>query len=491
MATDKGYRIQQAIKDLIQSNLLLSVLLPEGETLVAYEPQSALVRCSCETFSGAGLDSRNLPECGLFVALEGEHVDGRKFADGPLKAGHWMLTRPLSTGEKDPLLALEVDAESGVLVCEDPERALAELASCWRQNLDVEIVAVTGTNGKTTTKDLISAMLSGAGKTQATAGNLNNHLGLPLTLLNLKKDTRFAVIEMGASDVGEIKFLAGLTKARVGVITNASAAHLAEFGSLENIIEAKGELLEVLPSTGVAVLNADSPGFAQWRKRAVCPVVSWGQDKGDHQWSWSMPAENASQQLILDGDAWPVPLPGLHNAANLCAAILACRALGISDEILVGALSSFQGSDHRGLLVSWNGRVILDDSYNANPASMMAAVQALLALPGAGRTVAVLGAMAELGPDSKAIHVATGEKLQREKLDFLMAVGETAFPLVEHKSENCEVLEVDGHEEAVDWLRENTLAGDRILIKGSRSSAMERVLKILQKDDEILNERTE
>ncbi len=488
MATNQGYSLVAAMADLMQANLLHSVLLPENGKLKSFEPTAALEHCRNLEIFGAGLDSRNLSKNNLFIALVGDQVDGRDYAADPLAAGHWVLTRPSAENETDPLLKHKSVPGCGVLLCQDPEKALARLAACWRQNLNAEIVAITGTNGKTTTKDLVRVMLAGEGKTQATAGNLNNHLGLPLTLLNLEKSTRFAVIEMGASSVGEIRFLAEITVPKVGVITNASAAHLEEFGSLENIIEGKGELLEFLPLDGVAVLNADSPGFEQWRERAVCPVVSWGSDKGDHRWAWRPATAELSEQMILDGSPWTVPLPGRHNAANLCAAILACRALGIDDGILATALQSFTGSAHRGIVVPWAGRFILDDSYNANPASMLAAVQALSGLSGSGRTIAVLGAMAELGPGSESIHRRCGHVLGREKLDFLVAVGEPAFPMTDNHFESCAAIKVPDHQAAADWLRNNTTAGDRILIKGSRSSAMEKILHLLQQADEILNE---
>ncbi len=494
MATEQGFKIHQVITELMQNNALHSVLLPEGDHLKAHTPATALQTISSEFIIGAGLDSRNLPENALFVALDGENVDGRNFVASPLEAGHWILTRNVNDDPDhpvDPLLNLKAVPGGGVLLCQDPENALALIAACWRKTLSVEIVAITGTNGKTTTKDLVRAMLSGAGKTQATAGNLNNHLGLPLTLLNLQEDTRYAVIEMGASAVGEIRFLAGLTVPQVGVITNASPAHLSEFGSLENIIEGKGELLEALPADGVAILNTDSPGFERWQKRAVCPVVSWGQEQGNHRWTWSPADENTEESLILDGTPWYVPLPGHHNAANLCAAVLACRALGVDDEILQRGLSSFQGSAHRGLVVHWSGRTVLDDSYNANPASMVAAVGALTAMPGSGRTVAVLGAMAELGPDSASIHEETGKKLMHEKLDFLLAVGETAFPLAAQDADHCQTFQLEDHEAAALWLMKNSKAGDRILIKGSRSSAMEKVLQILKNHEKTGKGNTE
>ncbi len=481
MATEQPYTIEQAIGDLEQAGLLHSILLPNGSgmdsvTLATIRPQTVGA-----TFQGAGLDSRDLSGTALFVALAGENVDGRDYAASALSEGNWVLTRTMNQGQDDPLLAANGAPDSGVLLCAEPELALAHLAGCYRRRLAVEVVGVTGTNGKTTTKDFIRAMLGAAGKTQATPGNLNNQLGLPLTLLNLQHDTKYAVIEMGASAVGDIRFLAEITHPKVGIITNAAPAHLAHFGSLENIIDGKGELLAALPSDGTAVLNADSPGYERWQEKASCPVVSWGIETGDHHWSWLASETSPGGHLLLGDESWPVPLPGRHNAANLCAAILACRALGIGDDILRRGLQDFAASDHRGKLLSWEERLILDDTYNANPVSMLAAVNSLAELAGDGRTIAVLGTMAELGTGSDEIHEETGKDLGVGPLDILLAVGENAFGLADGFSgtEAGVAHKIIGHQEAVDWLILNSAPGDRILIKGSRSSSMETIIQKL------------
>jgi len=492
VAAERSYSLEKAITDLSRQGLLHSVLMPGNGRLIEETPDEAIKNVSqAINFSGAGLDSRNLKPGMLFVALAGEKVDGRVYAEGPLKNNHWVLTRKLPQDQDDPLINFKVSGGSGVFLCANPEKALACLAASWRDSLRVEIVAITGTNGKTTTKDFVAAMLSGAGKTQSTPGNFNNQLGLPLTLLNLDSDTRYAVIEMGASSIGEINFLAGLTKPKVGVITNASAAHLAEFGSLENIIDGKGELLDHLGKEAVAILNSDSPGYEQWLKRVSCDVVSWGTDKADHIWTWQPALGTAGEKVILDGKSWTIPLPGRHNGANLCAAVLACRSLGVDEEVLRKALGSFQGSAHRGVLLSWEGRTVLDDSYNANPVSMVAAVKTLVNLQATGRTFAVLGAMAEMGAESEEIHRRTGRDVLAENPDFLLAVGENAYPMVDNDGGNENLVKLETHIEAASWLMENTVPGDCILIKGSRSSAMELVLKQLQKSKPISQKEIE
>ncbi|MBK8166496.1 MAG: UDP-N-acetylmuramoyl-tripeptide--D-alanyl-D-alanine ligase [bacterium] len=477
MTARPGIPLAAAVADLRAAGLLQDLLVggPDGLRPAAVAPAAA-------AFAGAGLDSRRLGAGELFVALRGEKADGRDFAVRAAHAGHWVLTRVWDGPGADPLPGAPAPDTAGVLVSCDPEAALAALAAAHRARLDgLIVVGVTGTNGKTTTKDFVRAALSGAGAVAATSGNLNNRLGVPLTLLDLHAGLRFAVVEMGASAVGDIERLAGPARPRVGIITNASPAHLAEFGSLDGIIQGKGELLDALPNDGTAVLNADSPGFERWCARARCRVESLGRRVGDHRWTWQAGSPGQPSVLTLDGREWPVPLPGEHNAANLAAAVLAAGAAGASVAEIAAGLAGFQGSPHRAVLLRLGGRVVLDDSYNANPGSMAAAARALVALPGAGRPVAVLGAMAELGPDSHRIHLETGQILAAAGVAALVAVGENARGL----REGFDAAGGSGHycaslEEAAVLLTEITAPGDRLLVKGSRSAGMERLLALLE-----------
>jgi len=482
--SEQRYSIAQATADLATAGLLEGVVTAATGERVFHSPGDGDFSPGAG-FTGAGLDSRTLAGDQLFVALKGEKVDGRDFIPGVLKDGHWVLAEVLAENQ-DPhpeeklFPGWDLTAGTGIILTRDATAAVACLASAWRRRFTVKVAGVTGTNGKTTTKDLLAAMLQGAGPTWATAGNFNNRLGLPLTLLGLTREHKFAVIEMGASAVGDIARLAPLAAPHTGVITNASPAHLAEFGSLEDIIQGKGELLDSLPADGCAVLNADSPGFDTWRKRAACRVVTFGRATADHIWSWQPQGPDGQPLVQLDGQTWSVPLPGEHNGANLVAALLVARSFGLTDEVIRAGLAGFIGSAHRGILLEIGGRVVLDDSYNANPVSMAAAGRALGRLPGTGQTVAVLGAMAELGSDSEQIHLQTGKELAAGPVDVLIAVGENARPFgvgfdagggVSHY---CADLK-----EAARWTALHTRAGDRLLIKGSRSAAMEEILPLL------------
>jgi len=455
-------------------------LFPAADAAAALERAGLLLNIQgapeAGGFLGAGLDSRTLAPAELFVALAGDQVDGRRFAADVLRAGHWILMAP---GEPDLMAGLPTAGpDGGLLLSQDPVAALARLARVWRDRFALPVAGVTGTNGKTTTKDLLRAALSGGGPVHATAGNLNNHLGLPMTLLGLRSTHAGAVIEMGASAVGEINFLAGLARPTVGVITNAAPAHLAEFGSLDGIIQGKGELLDHLPVDGTAILNSDSPGFVAWRDRAPCPVVTWGTQNADHIWSWR--AGPSGGRLTLDGDDWPVPLPGRHNGANLAAALLAARAMGRTDAEIRAGLNTFSGSDHRGVLLTAGHWTLLDDSYNANPRSMAVAAAAVADLPGNRKVAAVLGHMAEMGPDSEAHHLAVGGSVADTGVDVLLAVGETAAPLAQGFLNRGKPAHLFADvAAAADWLLAHAADFDRVLIKGSRSAAMETILPLL------------
>jgi UDP-N-acetylmuramoyl-tripeptide--D-alanyl-D-alanine ligase len=265
--------------------------------------------------------------------------------------------------------------------------------------------------------------------------------------------------------VGEIARLAPLAAPRVGVITNASPAHLAGFGSLEAIVRAKGELLDVLPPDGTAVLNADSAGFADWARRAPCAVVAHGEGAGDHRWRWTAAGDPQRGFLTLDGESWDVPLPGRHNGANLAAALLAARAAGLEAAAIRVGLAGFRPSPHRSHLEMVGGVRLLDDCYNANPESVVSAARSVVELGGGGRAIAVLGPMAELGERSAELHRETGRRLAAVGLDQLVAVGAAAAEL----AAGCRA----GGRAAL-----GPRAGDRVLVKGSRSAAMEQVIAL-------------
>ena len=486
--TETAYSVATAARALQADRLLAYALLRSGDGWRPAEPAELPGR-----FLGAAVDSRDVRPGELFIALSGMRTDGRLYVSQALNVAACALaglpsdqTQAAAPGRSDrpivplddPLCRVSAPDRRVVLVCGDPRRALGLLAGHWCAAQSTLMVAITGSNGKTTTKDFLAALLGGAGPTLATRGNLNNELGLPLTLLRLRPEHRFAAVEMGASAAGEITTLAALVRPRVGVITNAAEAHLAAFGSIDGVVAGKGELLDVLPPDGVAILNHDSPGYERWRRRARCRVITFGRTGGDHRWHW-WPHQTGGK-LELDGERWAVPLPGLHNGGNLTAAILAARAAGVTTEQMRVGLAGFRPSPHRSRLLTVGDRLLLDDSYNANPASVRSATAALLALAG-GQAVALLGTMAELGPRSSEIHRQTGRELCADGLDVLVAVGEAAQPLAAgFIAAGGRAFLCASAAEAADWAERHTNPGDRMLVKGSRSAAMDEVVTLLE-----------
>ncbi len=474
MADSRGYTMHEAIADLQKVDLFDTCHLHlDGRWRSARDvspPWPDLV------FQDAGIDSRTISAGELYVGLPGENTDGRHYVGSALRAGATIaLTRSWEEGGADPLLSGDPGHDAAVLLSPDPAAALSVLARCWRKRMPVRIAAITGTNGKTTTKDFLAALCGAAAPTHATAGNFNNDLGLPLTLLGLRRDHDLAVVEMGASGAGDIDRLATLASPQAGVITNASEAHLAGFGSLAEIVRTKGELLDHLPANGAAILNADSPGYDEWRDRTPCPVISFGVEAGDHRWHWQ--AADGGGRLTLDGREIPVPLPGRYNGANMAAALLTAEFLIGRTLDVADAMSHYAGSPQRSRCLHVQGLILLDDTYNANPASMLTAAGATADLPGTGRVIAVLGAMAELGPRSEDLHTDTGYRLREAGVDILLAVGPGAAALATgFVSAGGTSLTCDDAIAAATDLADLVNPGDRILFKGSRSSAVERVL---------------
>ena len=434
-------------------------------------------------FLGAAIDSRSVVPGQIFVGLLGERVDGRDHIGDALAAGAVaILTREWDGPGGDPLKSVPAVDGSVAFLTPEPRAALGVLAAEWRRRMAVKMVGITGSNGKTTTKDMLAAMLGAAGPCHATAGNLNNELGLPLTLLGLRREHIYAVIEMGASAPGEIAGLAALAAPVVGVITNAAPAHLEGFGSIEAVINAKGELLDALPPGGSAILNADSPGFERWLSRSPCTVISWGREAGDNRWNWDPLQDPSVCRLVLEGNEFTVPVPGRHNAANLVAAILAARACGVGDDVIRSGLLQFQGSAHRGRVLNPAGVLLLDDCYNANPVSMALAARTLAGLPGDGSLIGVIGAMGELGPTSDELHRGSGEALREAGLDLVLALP-GAEPLAAGFADaGGEAILCADHAAAADRLRSRARPGDKVLFKGSRTAAVEKVLDLYLAD---------
>jgi UDP-N-acetylmuramoyl-tripeptide--D-alanyl-D-alanine ligase len=447
------------------------------------------------------IDSRAVGAGDLFVALAGERVDGNEFVPAAVAAGAVavLTSRPVSGSAGSAVPAVLVD---------DPVAALGRLARAVRDRLpDLVVVGVTGSSGKTSTKDLIAAVLSRAGRTVANQGSFNNEIGAPLTTLEVDGETRFLVVEMGARGVGHIAYLGDLTRPTVGVVLNVGAAHAGEFGGLEVTAQAKGELVEALPPTGLAILNADDPLVIAMASRTRARVVRFGTVEQ---------AQVRAENVVLDEQARPafdlvvtgspadgeqpvspvrvqLALHGAHYVSNALAAAAVGLEAGLGSAEIAAALSEAGATSRWRMEVRRreDGLVVVNDAYNANPDSMAAALRALAAmaaaLPGQAGGWAVLGEMLEMGPESVAEHRAVGQLVAELGLVGLVVVGPGAAAIAEgaEASGNVRVLIADGVDDAVAKVQQNVRRTDVVLIKASRGIGLERVADRLLEVDTV------
>jgi UDP-N-acetylmuramoyl-tripeptide--D-alanyl-D-alanine ligase len=428
------------------------------------------------------IDTRSPEDGGLFLAVRGDHVDGHDFAQTAVEAGAVAVLGGRATGV-------------ATVVVDDPVAAVGRLGRHVVDTLGTEVLALTGSQGKTGTKDYLAQVLAPGGSTIATVGNRNNEIGVPLTVLRATPATRFLAVEMGARGVGHIAELCAVAPPRVAAVLNVGTAHVGEFGSREAIAQAKGEIVEALPADGTAVLNADDPMVVAMATRTSARVVTFGTG-GDVRWR-GLDLDDLGRpsfELGYDGGWSPVRLleAGAHQVPNAAAAAAMAHAAGVGWPEVVDALASARS------LSPWrmamheraDGLVVVNDAYNANPASMNAALDALAAIGerGARRTVAVLGEMLELGESSGADHVAVGEYAARLGVDVLVTVGEAAEAIADGARRTPgwagEAVVTAGREQAAEWLGHNAVARDVVLVKASRGAALEHVADVLTEPDQ-------
>jgi len=420
--------------------------------------------------AGVTTDSRNIATGDLFVALKGERFDGHQYVADAIGRGAAaaMVSREIAA---DPPLPL--------VVVDDTRLGLGQLAASWRERFSLPLVALTGSNGKTTVKEMIASILAShasAGVVLATEGNLNNDIGMPLTLLKLRDEHRYAVIEMGMNHAGEIDYLTHIAQPAVALVNNAQRAHIGILGSVEAIAHAKGEIYAGLKPAGIAVVNADDQFAGYWKKlNEGRRIVTFGfAESADVR---AMVA-GAQVRFVTPTDAFAVGLQvaGEHNVRNALAACAAAHALEIPPHDIQDALTHFSGVPGRlQRRPGRSGSTVIDDTYNANPESMKAALRVLAALP--GRRVFVMGDMGELGDDGPAMHAEVGAFARETGIDALLAVGAASRRAVQefgkgarHFDDLAQLIEEAGHEAA---------KGATLLVKGSRFMQMERVSEAL------------
>ncbi|HNP64497.1 MAG TPA: UDP-N-acetylmuramoyl-tripeptide--D-alanyl-D-alanine ligase [Woeseiaceae bacterium] len=426
-------------------------------------------------FSGVNTDTRSIREGELFFALQGPNFDGHDYIAVAQKKG--AAGAVVSSRVSNSLAQINVD---------DTRLALGRFGAAWRSNMEVRVVGITGSNGKTTLKELVAACLRIKAPTLATQGNLNNDIGMPLMLARIEQDHEFAVLEMGANHAGEIAYLVSLANPDVVVITNAGAAHLEGFGSIEGVAHAKGEILQNSDRPDVAVLNADDNYFDYWCSLVSdVSMLSFGfSESADVRASEIVTTASGSRfKLHLPNETLPLSLAlsGIHNVRNACAAAAVATALDIDAETIQHALESVTPVGGRlQPLPGINGCALFDDTYNANPLSVVVAAEFLAGL--SGESWLVLGDMKELGEDAEDLHREVGASARACGVDRLFAFGDLARNYVEGFGEGATWY---GSLDALLTDLELVTASVNVLVKGSRSMRMERVIVAMHAADAV------
>ncbi|HZS19317.1 MAG TPA: UDP-N-acetylmuramoyl-tripeptide--D-alanyl-D-alanine ligase [Candidatus Udaeobacter sp.] len=420
-------------------------------------------------------DSRTIKAGDLFVALHGDNFDAHNFVEATAKAGAaGAIVRSDWNGN--------VAANFALIRVTDTLKAYQALATNYRKSLDLEVIAITGSNGKTSTKDFAAAVLARKFRVAKTQGNFNNHVGLPRTILGAAAEDEVAVWEIGMNHPGEIAVLATIAAPDVGIITNIGVAHIEFMGSRENIADEKGALAEAIPAGGTVILNADDPFTPRIVARTRGKVILAGTTGGTIRASEINQSGSGTEFTILEGAhrcRAQLPVPGLHMVQNALLAVAAGRAFGLSLEECAAGLVAAPLTKARLQVKEIHGVQFLDDSYNANPDSMKAALRTLVELDADGKKIAVLGEMRELGDQSRSGHREVGETAAALKVDHLIAIGNVAATMAEAAKqaglENSSI--VASTADAAELLEELAAPGDLVLIKGSRLARTEDVIE--------------
>ncbi|MFJ7832500.1 UDP-N-acetylmuramoyl-tripeptide--D-alanyl-D-alanine ligase [Peribacillus sp. NPDC097284] len=431
---------------------------------------------------GVTIDSRAVTKGCLFVPLKGEQVDGHQYVRSAIAQGasasFWQQDIP------------NPPTDLPIILVENTEKALQQLARAYRDQLNIKVIGITGSNGKTTTKDMTAALLATTYKVHKTNGNFNNHLGLPLTILSMDEETEAAVLEMGMSSRGEIEFLSKLAKPDVAIITNIGESHLLDLGSREEIANAKLEIVEGLPQGGTLIYHGDEP-LLESRIQKQFPhlrVLSFGRTERNDLFPLTITQEADSTSFTLGGENqgdYQIPVLGQHNVLNALAAILAAKELNIDNESIHKGLEAIRLTNMRMEMVEGiNGQKIINDAYNASPTSIKAAIELIEGLSGFRNKILVLGDMLELGASEKDFHLRIGELIAVDQIDKVFTYG----PLADYIAKGARktfaaenVQSFQDKQQLIEALQTSTDAHDLILVKASRGMKLEEVVKALQK----------
>lgn len=442
-----------------------------GGKLICGDPEQEIANIST--------DSRKIGEGELFVPIHGERFDGHDYIDASLAAG---AAAALTHREHEPV------GGKSIIHVSDTLKALGEIARYYRNRFDIPLVGITGSVGKTSTKDMVSGVLGQKYNVLKTAGNFNNEIGLPLTLFNLDAFHEAAVIEMGMSGFGEISRLTAIAQPNVAIITNIGMSHIEKLGSRQNILKAKLEILEGLKTGGLVVLNGDDPLLWGVKGLLSFRTVFYGLDEGRDYRARNVVSAGESGShfdITVGGRDYTVhvPAPGLHNVYNALAAIAAGIELGLPMDRIIAGIGEFTPGKMRLTILQHAGMKIINDAYNASPQSMEAALSVLKDVAVNGRTLAVLGDMLELGEYAQRAHRDVGHFAVAKGIDYVLAVGELGAFIAAGAREagmaDGHALSFGNNEQVIDFLSGFAAQGDVILVKGSRGMKMEKIVEKL------------
>lgn len=429
--------------------------------------------------NGICTDSRKIKNGDLFIALKGERFDGHQFLAEAVGAGAAALLVMEGSG---------LDLETSIIRVDDTLKAFGAIARAHRQKYKVPVIGITGSNGKTTTKDLVASVLAQKFNTVKTEANFNNEIGLPLTLLKIDENTEAVVVEMGMRGLGQIKYLSSLAEPAIGVVTNVGQAHLELLGSEANIAKAKAELIQELPPQGIAVINGDDPWIRQMAVPDQVRRISFGIDHNELDYRAVIINADSEGTLfrVLGGDRefdLLLPLPGKFNVYNALAAIVIGLNMGLTVSEIQKGLTTPNLTERRLKIINHNQLRIIDDTYNASPVSVKAALEVLCQSSCPGRKIAVLADMLELGESSGECHREVGEYAAKLGVDYLFAFGSLAenYVLGFNSITPGKAEYFSNKTELARMLKSFTLPGDSVLIKGSRGMKMEEVVEALSR----------
>jgi UDP-N-acetylmuramoyl-tripeptide--D-alanyl-D-alanine ligase len=418
-------------------------------------------------------DSRRVPSKGFFIAIKGKNFDGNDY-----------IADIVSKGAAGVVCENELPADlrnkfEHVIVVGDTIAAMTSIAKYVRNTLTIPVIAITGTNGKTTTKDILRHILGAASKTHANVKSFNNILGVCFTALDMEKDTGFWVQEIGTNHFGEIDALASIVRPTIAVMTNIGNGHLEAFGTKDGVFTEKSQLLRHVDRTGKIFLNADDPYLSKILKSEN--IRYYGKANGCDHRIGQVTRVDRGQEFFLGGYRFFIPLEGEHNVYNAAAAISVAIESGMSNELIAKALAAFTGPVMRTEKIVHRGVNFINDAYNANPDSFEAALQVLANVPASGKKIVVAGDMMELGPRAAELHEKIGESIAMKGFDRLISVGVLASSVAEGAvragmpSDNVHRLKDNGA--AAETLRTVVSSGDTVLVKGSRSSKIEEIVQ--------------